>query len=656
MASQVLHLDLETYSEVDLRSEGLYNYVQSPTFEILLLSFAWGDGEPQVIDLARGEEVPADIIQALNDPSVIKQAHNAAFEIACLSKFWTTEPSQWRCSQVQAYYCRYPGSLEKLGEALGLSQEQAKLRTGKALIRYFCVPCAPTKSNGGRTRNLPRHDLEKWELFKEYGAQDVKAEQAVCRALSAWPLPEEEHQNWVLDQKINDRGVGIDLDLVQAVQKMDIEIREKLSAEATALSGLENPNSVTQLKKWLEEATGNEVESLNKSALRDLIEDADNDTVARMLTIRQQLGKSSVKKYDAMALVAGEDKRARGLLQFYGAGTGRWAGRLVQVQNLPRNYVEPLGLAREFAKEGRADALALVFGEDVQDTLSQLVRTAFVPREGNRFIVADFSAIEARVIAWLAGERWRQEVFATTGKIYEASASMMFGVPVERIKKGNPDYDLRQKGKVAELALGYGGGKGSLISMGALRMGLEADELLDIVQRWRKASPRIVELWYALERCAVECVRTCLPQHTHGLIFRMTCGEAGQALAVELPSGRCLHYPKPFLVQGAYGKEELRFYSVGLTKKWEATKTYGGKLTENIIQAIARDCLAVTLRRLDALGYETVMHIHDEVVLDVPKDFGSLEEVCAVMAQPIEWADGLMLKGAGFEADYYQKD
>lgn len=649
-----LHIDIETFSDVDLRKAGLHKYVQSPNFQILLFAYAWGDQPPQIVDLASGETLPAEVITALADPQVIKCAHNAAFETTSLSKYWHTSPEQWYCTMVHAYYCRLPGSLGALSTALELPKDKAKDRIGSQLIRYFCVPCKPTKANGHRTRNLPRHDPERWELFKVYCLQDVVAEQAVMDKLSSWSVPPREWEHWVLDQQINRTGVHLDQELISAALEIAADSREELMSEAVKLSGLDNPNSNQQLKQWLEAETDEQIDSVSKEQIKQLLTTATDDRVRRMLEIRQELGKASISKYQAMHEAMCSDGRARGLMQFYGTGTGRWAGRRIQPQNLPRNNIPMLELARSYTKAKKPEAISLIWGS-VPDTLSQLIRTAIIPSPGCRFIVADFSAIEARVIAWLAKEQWRQDVFATTGKIYEASASQMFGVPVEKISKGNPEYELRQKGKVAELALGYQGSTAALIAMGALKMGLSEDELPDIVKRWRAASPRIVDLWYSIERCAVECVRSCQMQSSHGVVFRMEPGKIGAALTVELPAGRKLFFLNPELLPNQWGNDQVVFWST-VGKGWGRVPTYGGKLAENTVQAIARDCLAESMQRLAAAGYQTVMHIHDEVVLDVPNDFGSLQEVCDILGQPIDWAPGLLLKAAGFETDFYQKD
>ncbi len=655
-----LSIDIETFSSVDIKKAGLYKYVQSPDFQILLLAYSFDYGPVQIVDLAQGEQLPPEVVQALADPTVIKHAYNAPFEWYCLNKFYFTPIEQWRCSMVHGLYCGYTAGLAATAVALGLPEDKRKMSVGSALIRTFCCPCKPTKSNGHRTRTLPHHEPEKWQLFKEYCRQDVVTEMEIAKRLINFPLPAKEQYLWIIDQLINVYGVAVDLELVEGALQCDQTITKELMNEAIKLSGLENPKSVQQLTKWLEEQTGEEVENLQKATVKKLVETIDNDKAKRMLEIRQELSKTSIKKYQAMAEAVCSDGRVRGLLQFYGANrTGRWAGRLVQVQNLPRNYLETLSHARECVKGKKVDAVKLIYG-NVPDTLSQLIRTAFVPSPGNLFVVADFSAIEARIIAWLAGEQWRQEVFATHGKIYEASAAAMFGVPLEKIVKGNPEYELRQKGKIAELALGYQGSVGALVSMGATNMGLTEDELPDIVHRWRSANKRIVDLWYSMERSALAVMRTGQPVGSaKGLIMaREGDYEHRQDFfTITLPSGRKLYYPRPFLSQNDFGKEALHYHGVNQNnKKWEVISTYGGKLVENCVQAIARDCLAEALMRVSAAGYQIVMHVHDEVVIDAPKYQADLDRVCEIMGQPIDWAPGLLLTADGFVTDFYMKD
>lgn len=558
---------------------------------------------------------------------------------------------------IHGLYCGYTAGLDATGKAIGLPQDKRKLATGKALIRYFCVPCKPTKSNGNRTWNLPRHAPEKWELFKEYCRQDVVTESEILRRLDAFPVPDEEEKLWQMDIRMNAFGVKVDTALIDGALQVNEQSTVLLENEARKLTGLENPNSSAQLLNWVHENRV-EMENLQKATVSEKLSAELPENVRRALEIRQQLGKTSIKKYVAMDTAKGSDDRVRGLTQYYGANrTGRWAGRLVQMQNLPRNYIKTLDYARKLVKERNYAGIKLLYG-NVPDTLSQLIRTAFIPSEGNKFVVADFSAIEARVIAWLAGETWVNEVFATHGKIYEATASQMFHVPIEKIAKGNPEYALRQKGKVATLALGYQGGSNALIAMGALNMGLTEEELPDIVQRWRTANPRIRDLWYAVEEAALAVMQTAQPQAIYNLIFNLESDIVyGQSfLTVQLPSGRKLYYPRPFLKENQFGKMAIHYYTVGQqTRKWEVTSTYGGKMTENIVQAIARDCLAETLRRIDAKGLQVVFHVHDEVIIDAPAGT-TVEEICDLMAEPIAWAPGLILKGAGFEGNYYMKD
>lgn len=662
-----LSIDIETRSSVDIKSAGAYKYAQSPDFQILLFAYQWNDMEVQIIDLANGEVIPDWIIKALADYTVLKHAYNAAFEWYCLNRAgYVTPISQWRCTMAHGLYCGYTAGLDATGKAIGLPQDKQKLTVGKALIKYFCVPCKPTRTNGGRTWNQPWHDQEKWELFKEYCKQDVVTEREILKRLNLFPVPDEEEQLWQLDVLMNAYGVKVDQEMIEGALYIDTVSTEKLTDEAIALTGLPNPNSGTQLIPWLnchskEHPDESDLLSdIQKATVEELLKDRDNlpEDVCRMLEIRQQLGKTSIKKYVAMEAARGEGDRVRGLTQYYGANrTGRWAGRMVQMQNLPRNYIKTLDYARKLVKEKNYAGLKLLYG-NVPDTLSQLIRTTFIPSDGQKFVVADFSAIEARVIAWLAGEQWVNEVFATHGKIYEATASQMFHVPLELISKGNPEYALRQKGKVATLALGYQGGTAALIAMGALQMGLPEEELPDIVQRWRQANPRIKDLWYAVEQAALTTMQTAQPQGIYGLIFALE-GDLvyGQSfLTVQLPSGRKLYYPKPFLQENQFGKMAVHYYTVGQqTKKWEVTSTYGGKMTENIVQAIARDCLAVTLKRIEARGLQTVFHVHDEVIVDAPMEV-TVENVCDLMAEPIPWAPGLILKGAGFESSYYMKD
>ena len=557
-------------------------------------------------------------------------------------------------------YCGYAAGLDATGKALGLPADKQKLSTGKALIRYFCVPCAPTKTNGGRTRNYPRHDPAKWALFKEYCIGDVTTEMEILHRLENFPVPPELEKQWQTDVLINARGVAVDMDMVRGALWIGETTRDQLTDEAVTLSGLDNPNSVKQLMQWLEEELDEELTDLRKDTVSRLLNgNLTNDTARRMLEIRQELGKTSTKKYNAIEAAVCADGRVRGLLQFYGANrTGRWAGRLVQVQNLPRTYVEPLPLARDLVKRRETASLRALFGS-VPDTLSQLIRTSFIAEHGNALVDADFSAIEARVISWLAGESWRLDVFRTHGKIYEASASQMFGVPLERIKKGNPEYALRQKGKVAELALGYQGSNGALIKMGALDMGLTEAELPDIVNRWRDANKRIRDLWYSMEAAAVQVIQTGQPVGLRSLVLarEMDAGNNLDFLTIRLPSGRKLYYAHPSLGQNQWGKPSITYMGMDqTTKKWKLIETYGGKLVENCVQAIARDCLAEAIERLEAANYPVVFHVHDEVVVECAAERASLDDIAAIMGQPVSWAPDLPLGADGWVGAFYKKD
>lgn len=657
-----LSIDIETYSSVDIKKAGLYRYVQSPDFEVLLFAYSLDGAPVRVVDLAQGEALPQDVMNLMLNPAVVKHAYNAAFEWYCLSKYFLlSEPimldwlSQWRCTMLHGLYCGYTAGLAATGEALGLPVDKRKLGTGMSLIRTFCVPQKPAKSNGNRTRTLPHHEPEKWQLFKSYCAQDVVTEMEIEHRLDAFPVPAGEQLLWQLDQSINARGVRVDTRLIDSALAIDETATRELTAEAIMLSGLSNPKSVQQLTKWLEEEIDEEIPDLRKETVKDLLKgDLESDAARRVLEIRQQLSKTSTKKYAAMRDAVCDDGRVRGLLQFYGANrTGRWAGRLVQVQNLPQNHLPALDFARELTEGRNIDALQLLYGS-VPDTLSQLIRTAFIPSEGNIFLVSDFSAIEARVISWLAGEQWRMDVFATHGKIYEASAAQMFGVPIEEITKDSP---LRQRGKVAELALGYQGGVGALVKMDTAKK-IDPDEMPEIVRRWRDANRRIVDLWYAVENAALTTMQTGRPSGARGILFARE-GDyiTGQDfLTVTLPSGRKLFYVKPFLSPNQWGNDSLHYYGMDqTTKKWTTVDTYGGKLVENIVQATARDCLAVAMARLEARGLRIVMHVHDEVIIDAPPDI-SLEETCAVMGEPILWAPGLLLKADGFTSSFYKKE
>lgn len=665
MTNQDMFVDLETYSSVDLTKSGLYKYVQAPDFTILLLGYAFGDGEVQVIDLTE-EPLPAKIKDALLDPAYTKHAHNAAFEWQCLAQYLAIlDPvgwlPQWRDTLLQVAYCGYPGSLDAAGEALGLTDDQRKDRTGKALIRYFSVPCKPTKINGGRTRNLPKHAPDKWALYKAYNAQDVVTERAVAAKLAAHPVPDDLQAQWVTDLTINARGVAVDMDLVRGALDCSERVKRTLTQEAAALTGLGNPNSVAQLTAWLAEATQADVDNLRKDTVVDLLAgDLPGDQARRVLQIRQELGKTSTKKYDAMARATCDDGRIRGTLQFYGANrTGRWAGRLLQVQNLPRTHLQGIDTAREMVKSREVEALRWAYGS-VPDTLSQLIRTALVAAPGCTLVDADFSAIEARVIAWLAGEQWVLDVFRGHGRIYEATAAQMFGVPIERIRKGNPEYELRQRGKVATLALGYQGGVGALEAMGALRMGIPEADLPDIVQRWRQANPAIVQLWRDLDSAAVDTIERGTRSYVRGQLVLARERDPAKGLdflTIQLPSGRKLYYASPTLGQNRWGNPSIQYLGVDQqTRRWTTQETYGGKLAENCVQAIARDCLAEAIERLERAGYPIVFHVHDELVCEVPCEHANLDKVIDIMSQPIPWAPGLPLAADGWVGNYYTKE
>lgn len=659
-----LNIDLETFSSAPIAQVGAQKYISSPDFEILLFAYSLDGAPVEVIDLARGETIPPWLAQAITSPDYIKHAYNAPFEWGCLSKFvGYLPPDQWRCTMFHGLYCGYTAGLDATGKALGLEEDKRKLNTGKALIRYFCVPCAPSKANGQRTRNLPQHDPNKWELFKEYCKQDVVTEMEIERRLSAFPVPDFVQKQWETDLIINARGVAVDMDFVGGALYLGDTVRKDLMAEAAAVSGLDNPNSISQLTRWLQTEMREELSDLRKDTVARLLnKDGNSPRVQRMLEIRQELGKTSTKKYDAIEAAVCPDGRVRGLLQFYGANrTGRWAGRLVQVQNLPRTYTEPLELAREMVKAHKLDALRLTYGS-VPDTLSQLIRTAFVAPEGHVLIDADFSAIEARVISWLAGEQWRLEVFRTHGKIYEASASQMFGVPIERIKKGNPEYALRQKGKVAELALGYQGGAGALINMGALDMGIPEGDLPDIVSRWREANKRIRDLWYTMDNAAVQAITQGGSVGINGLIIarEFDYNQGTDCMTITLPSDRKLYYVSPGIGENQWGNPSISYMGMDQkTKRWKRIETYGGKLVENCVQAIARDCLAYAIDNLEAAGLPVVFHVHDEVVIDVAPfadEDSMLRTVLGIMRQPISWAPDLPLNADGWVGKYFKKD
>jgi len=659
-----MSIDIETYSSVNLQKSGLYKYAQSPDFQILL--FAWSlDGGPVTVeDLTESRYLSQDVLRFLFDPDIIKHAYNAAFEWYCLTRHFNLDTtyangwlSQWRCTQLHGLYCGYPDGLDAVGKALGLPQDKQKDSIGKALIRFFCVPCKPTRANGGRTRNLPQHDPDKWVLFKEYNAQDVVTEMSTEEKLRNFPVPDFIQQQWITDQRINSRGVAADIELMESALWCGDTVRKQLMDEAVMISGLDNPNSLQQLTKWLETELEEELPDLRKDTVKDLLgKDISSDAARRMLEIRQLLGKTSTKKYNAMETAVCTDGRIRGLLRFYKANrTGRWAGSIVQPQNLPQTHLEPLPLARQLVKEKRLDALQLVFGS-IPDTLSQLIRTALVASPGHTLIDADFSAIEARVIAWLAGEEWRLEVFRTHGKIYEASAEQMFHLPPGSVKKGDP---MRQKGKIAELALGYQGGSGALITMGALGMGLTEEELPDIVNRWRSSNQKIVSLWYEMNNAAIDAIVTGQPQMVHGLTLSRECDVKNglDFMTIRLPSGRKLYYVNPLITTNRWGEVAIGYFGMNQTsKKWQQQETYGGKLVENAVQAIARDCLAEAIERLEASGHPVVFHVHDEVVLEAPEAYANLDAVTKIMAQPVGWAQGLPLGADGWVNEFYKKD
>ena len=645
---QTLSIDLETFSSQLLAKTGVYRYAESPDFEILLFAYSVDGGPVQQIDLACGEKIPSEVLFALEDDKVTKWAFNANFERICLSRFlgYPTgdylDPDSWRCSMVWTAYMGLPLSLEGAGAVLGL--EKQKLTEGKDLIKYFCQPCAPTKSNGQRTRNLPEHAADKWLAFKRYNIRDVETEMSIQARLSKYPVPDSVWEEYHLDQEINDRGVGLDMELVRQAIQMDGRSRSELTQAMKELTSLDNPNSVQQMKQWLAD-NGVETDTLGKKAVAELLKTAPPE-LQKVLTLRQQLAKSSVKKYQAMETAVCADGRARGMFQFYGANrTGRWAGRIIQMQNLPQNHLDDLSEARGLVRAGGFDALEMLY-EDVPDTLSQLIRTAFVPQENRKFIVADFSAIEARVIAWLAGEKWRQDVFAEGKDIYCASASQMFGVPVE---KHGVNGHLRQKGKIAELALGYGGSVGALKAMGALEMGLQEDELPALVSAWRQANPKIVQFWWAVDHAVMDAVTRKTTTKTHGIIFSARNG----MLFITLPSGRSLAYVKPKIGENRFGGDCITYEGVGGTKKWERIDSYGPKFVENIVQATSRDILCYAMKTLRCCSI--VMHIHDEVVIEADRRM-SLQAVCEQMGRTPPWAKGLRLRADGYETDFYKKD
>lgn len=648
--SRVLHIDLETYSDIDIGKCGAYRYVDSPNFEILLLAYAYDDGPVTIIDVAQKEGWPTQVLDDILSSNIAKVAHNAAFERICLSKFLNThlDPKAWHCTMVHALSLGFPASLADVGKALNLGEDKQKMAVGKRLITYFCKPCKPTQANGQRTRNYPHHDPEKWDLFKEYNRQDVVTEQAIYDKLMKFPLPESERILYCLDQSINDYGIGVDTDLMDNVIGYSKEYEATLRKECGELTGGINIHSIVQLKQWLTEQEGRQIDSLTKDDVDQLLKLDLKPNSRRILELRQETGKTSVKKYEAFERSICSDGRIHGAFQFYGAGrTGRWAGRLIQPQNFPRNAFEDIALARQMVKSKQWDEIEMLYGS-MNDVFSTLIRTLIVPPQGMTFAIADYSAIEARVVAWMADEKWRQEVFASGGDIYCMSATQMFGVPVE---KHGQNSHLRKKGKVAELACGYGGGVGALRKMGGEQMGLTEKEMDDIVRKWRRSSPHVVKLWRELGDAAIEAIDTRLRvKCRHGVSFKYAKG----ILFMTLPSGRSLAY-----VQPRFDGRELTYMGMNqTTRKWERTKTWGGKLTENLIQAIARDCLAVSMTKIQQSGYHIVMHVHDEVIVEVPSEDaeGHLERIEELMGEPIDWAPGLILTADGFTSEYYRKD
>ncbi|MCW4374565.1 DNA polymerase [Listeria monocytogenes] len=643
---KTMHIDVETYSSVDLAKSGVYRYVEAEDFEVMLFAYSVDSGPVHVIDLANGESIPSEVEQAIFNKDITKWAFNAQFERICLSKHFKRHlsPGDWRCTMVWSAYLGLPLSLE--GAAMITGADKQKMSEGKDLIRFFSIPCRPTKTNGGRSRNLKEHDPNRWDSFKAYNKRDVETEIAIQDKLSKFPMPEAEWDNYRLDQLINDRGIKLDLELVTQAIKCDDLIRGELISRMKEITKLENPNSVKQMREWLQ-TKGVETDSLNKAAVTHLIESNEGE-IKEVLQLRRQLAKSSVKKYAAMENVVCRDGRARGLIQFYGANrTGRFAGRLIQVQNLPQNHISDLDEARALLKQGNFEALQILY-ESVPSVLSQLIRTAFVPIRNNRFIIVDFSAIEARVIAWIAGETWRNEVFASHGKIYEASAAQMFKVPLDEITKDSP---LRQKGKIAELALGYGGSVGALKSMGALSMGLEEHELKPLVDVWRQSNSKIVKFWWDVDRAAKETVRQRKALMTHGIQFEYQSG----MLLIGLPSGRWLSYVKPRIGINSFGNESVSYEGIGATKKWERIFSYGPKFVENIVQAVSRDLLCFALQRVHDEGFRIVMHVHDEIVIEAPNDV-TVEYISDLMSVSPPWAETLELRADGFDTSFYRKD
>jgi DNA polymerase len=643
-----LSIDIETYSSVNLKQSGVYAYVNAPDFTILLFAYAFDDEKVNIVDFTAGEGIPEDVKKALMG-NTIKTAFNAAFERVCLNKYFGLEMTAeyWQCTMIQALEVGLPGRLAEVAKVLKL--EEQKDTRGKALINYFCKPCKPTKANGGRNRNMPFHDIEKWEIFKEYCKQDVETERAIKNKLSRFPIIESEQDLYVIDQKINDRGVRIDKELAENAVDFDYQYKNECEKEAVILTGLDNVNSVLQLKTWIEEETGERVESLNKENVMELYSKTDNTDVKKVLLLRSQMAKTSVKKYSAMLRGLCSDNRIRGITQFYGASrTGRWAGRFVQLQNLPQNHISDLALARDVVKSGNYELLKMIYSS-LPNILSELIRTAIIPSEGRRFIVSDFSAIEARVIAYLSGEKWRLEVFKNGGDIYCASASQMFKVPVE---KHGINGHLRQKGKIAELALGYGGSTGALISMGAIKMGLNDDELQPLVDMWRKSSPAICNFWREVQSCAMRAITGEPCSLKHGISFMKKNG----ILFIGLPSGRSIAYANAKIGQNRFGSKSIIYNGIGEAKKWETIETWGGKLVENIVQAFARDCLAESIKRLESRGFEINFHVHDEVIVDVPIGKSSAKEVAQIMSEPMPWAKELPLNADAYETDFYKKD
>lgn len=646
-----LSIDIETFSDIDLIKCGVYKYADSPAFEILLFAYSIDDGEINIIDLVNGEELPEEIAEAIKSDTVIKTAFNAQFERVCLSKYLGLpegeylNPQSWYCTAVQAAELSLPSSLADVGAALGL--ERQKMTDGKELIKYFCVPCKPTKSNGSRTRNMPWNAPEKWALFKEYCKRDVDVERQIAEKLKKYPLSKSEHDLYVLDQNINDRGVLVDLELARQAVKLNSIQTAVATEQAYTLTGLENPNSVAQLKAWLTE-NGVEIDSLSKKAVAALADETDGD-IQEMLHLRLLMSKTSVKKYEAVMRSVCRDNRVRGMMRFCGASrTGRWSGQILQVQNLPQNHLPDLTLARDIVKDGDFEMLDMTFG-NVPNVLSELIRTVLIPKQNHRFIVADFSAIEARVLSWLAGEQWRLDTFRNGGDIYCASASQMFRVPVE---KHGVNGHLRQKGKISELACGYGGSVGALKNMGAVEMGVPEDELQGLINDWRNANPHIVNLWTEVGNTAMKAIKEKTIVSLGKLVFMYERG----ILFIRLPSGRRLSYIKPRIGTNRFGGDSITYMGVGESKKWERLETFGGKLVENIVQAIARDLLASAMMNVANAGYDIVFHVHDEIIAEVPDGQGSVDEMCMLMSINPDWADGIPLSADGYECEYYRKD